>query len=370
MSKNDLLKKIIPQNYDYLWTDHGVDYIFASCYLFKRFRNADIVLVYDHQENGLRFYLNKKERKKMARTGVKFYSHLPAVWKKNVCRYIRQGEKMLVETEKHKKIIKKISNKELGKYFLLRAQLFQALGNEYFFTEFFFLDLVEKLAKIQSEKGIVLCNNIAAVAKLKLEARELLNNFYNYNKVFKIYVSELGRRLRRKDLRWLGFEEVYKLSQGKLISVSRLDKCDWLLSKYNNWQVVVGAGVAGIKKKFEDCSLSHDLKEFKGQVANAGKYIGVVKIIPTFFSDQIARELSRIEKGDILVTETTGPEMMVACRKAGAIITDQGGITSHAAIVSREFGIPCIIGTKVASKILKDGDRVEVDAFKGIVKKL
>lgn len=55
-------------------------------------------------------------------------------------------------------------------------------------------------------------------------------------------------------------------------------------------------------------------------------------------------------------------------KKAAAIITDEGGITCHAAIVSRELNIPCIIGTKVATKILKDGDLVEVNAEKGVVK--
>ena len=53
---------------------------------------------------------------------------------------------------------------------------------------------------------------------------------------------------------------------------------------------------------------------------------------------------------------------------AGAIVTNQGGITSHAAIVSRELNIPCIIGTKIATKVLRDGDLVEVDANKGVVK--
>jgi len=66
----------------------------------------------------------------------------------------------------------------------------------------------------------------------------------------------------------------------------------------------------------------------------------------------------------------TNPNMMPLIRKAKAIITDEGGITCHAAIISRELNIPCIIGTKIATKVLKDGDRVEVDADKGIVRKL
>jgi len=59
---------------------------------------------------------------------------------------------------------------------------------------------------------------------------------------------------------------------------------------------------------------------------------------------------------------------MPAIKKASAIVTNVGGITCHAAIVSRELKIPCIIGTKIATKVLKDGDLVEVDAQKGIVK--
>lgn len=94
------------------------------------------------------------------------------------------------------------------------------------------------------------------------------------------------------------------------------------------------------------------------------------KIIKTVFSDKMAEEIAKVGKGDILVAETTGPEMIIACKKAGAIITDEGGTTSHAAVVSREFGIPCIIGTKIATKVLKDGDLVEVDAEKGVVRKL
>ena len=66
----------------------------------------------------------------------------------------------------------------------------------------------------------------------------------------------------------------------------------------------------------------------------------------------------------------TRPEFMPILNKAAAIITDEGGLTCHAAIVSRELDIPCIVGTKVATQILKDSDRVEVDSERGIVRKL
>ena len=78
--------------------------------------------------------------------------------------------------------------------------------------------------------------------------------------------------------------------------------------------------------------------------------------------------MDEMKKGNILVAGQTRPFLMSAIKKAGGIITDEGGITSHAAIISRELDIPCIIGTKIATKVLKDGDSVEVDADKGIVK--
>ncbi len=107
-----------------------------------------------------------------------------------------------------------------------------------------------------------------------------------------------------------------------------------------------------------------DMIEIKGQSASKGNYRGVVKII----IDAESQEAKDFEKGHVLVTSMTRPEFVPLMKKAGAIVTNEGGITCHAAIVSRELGIPCIIGTKFATQILKDGDLVEVDADKGVVR--
>lgn len=74
------------------------------------------------------------------------------------------------------------------------------------------------------------------------------------------------------------------------------------------------------------------------------------------------------ETGEILVTEMTRPQIFSACSRAAAIVTDEGGIICHAAIVARELGIPCIVGTKTATRMLNDGDEVEVDAENGVVR--
>ena len=79
-------------------------------------------------------------------------------------------------------------------------------------------------------------------------------------------------------------------------------------------------------------------------------------------------ELDKVKRGDILVTPMTTPNFLPAMNKASAFITDEGGVMCHAAIVAREMNKPCIVGTKVATQSLKDGDLVEVDANKGIIK--
>ena len=80
--------------------------------------------------------------------------------------------------------------------------------------------------------------------------------------------------------------------------------------------------------------------------------------------------MAKMKKGDIMVSIATDPDVVPAMKMAAAIVTEQGGITSHAAIVSRELGIPCIIGTKIATEVLKDGDMVEVNVNHGWVRKL
>ena len=80
--------------------------------------------------------------------------------------------------------------------------------------------------------------------------------------------------------------------------------------------------------------------------------------------------MEKMEYGDILVAIATTPAIVPAMKKAAAIVTDEGGLTCHASIVSRELEIPCVVGTRVVTKTVKDGDLVEVDATKGIVKRI
>ncbi len=98
---------------------------------------------------------------------------------------------------------------------------------------------------------------------------------------------------------------------------------------------------------------------YKALAASSGTISGKVRIVHG------SKDNSRFQKGEILVTEMTNPTMVIMMAKASAIITDTGGVTCHAAIVSREMGIPCVVATKSATKDLKDGQKVLVNGDKG-----
>ncbi len=104
------------------------------------------------------------------------------------------------------------------------------------------------------------------------------------------------------------------------------------------------------------------LRRLTGTVGYKGKARGRVCIIKT------AHDNSKVKRGDIIVAIMTTANFIPALEKASAFITDEGGITCHAAIIAREMKKPCVIGTKIATHILKDGDMVEVNATTGVVK--
>ncbi|HUV42570.1 MAG TPA: PEP-utilizing enzyme [Patescibacteria group bacterium] len=106
------------------------------------------------------------------------------------------------------------------------------------------------------------------------------------------------------------------------------------------------------------------IKKISGIVASKGKASGRVRVILD------PARIERFNKGEILVTKMTSPKFTTIIQKTSAIVTDEGGILCHAAIISREMKIPCVVGTQIATKALKDGDLVDVNAEKGVVRKL
>lgn len=153
-----------------------------------------------------------------------------------------------------------------------------------------------------------------------------------------------------------------ELSKQKLGEVSKNRKIGYSVFVSNNipfWTE------KSIKENKPDKRLGNkysSIKLLNGVCACAGNVRGLVRKIMT------AEEITNMNSGDVLVTTMTMPSLMLAIEKASAIVTDEGGMLCHAAIISRELKIPCIIGTKIATQVLKEGDLVEVDADRGVVK--
>ena len=122
------------------------------------------------------------------------------------------------------------------------------------------------------------------------------------------------------------------------------------------------------KKKYLDPYLPSEKTELTGMIANKGKVVGKVRILDSDDLREISKIAKEVTKETILVTGMTNPNSMVLIEKVGGIITDEGGVTCHAAIVSREFNLPCVVGTSTATQLLKNGDEIELDADNGIVK--
>ena len=127
---------------------------------------------------------------------------------------------------------------------------------------------------------------------------------------------------------------------------------------FGNGKALYLPGIAIKKRK----PVKNDV--LKGVIASKGSAKGAARIILG------QKDFHKFRKGDILISEATRPEFLPIMKKAAAIVTEEGGITSHAAIVSRELKVPCIVGVSHITSILKNGDKVEVDANTGTIKLL
>lgn len=191
--------------------------------------------------------------------------------------------------------------------------------------------------------------------------------------VFKKLYQKIARRLHlsQQEVEACLEEEIINFLRGKETPTREIlkDRMEYYLYQMKGGALKIWCGKKAKQIEREEIGelVSEAIKEIKGNCANPGMARGRVKVF-SWRSKDLQKDIREMKGGEILVAGMTRPQLIGACRKAVAIVTDEGGITCHAAIVSRELGIPCIVGTKIATQVLKDGDMVEVDADKGIVK--
>lgn len=182
------------------------------------------------------------------------------------------------------------------------------------------------------------------------------------------FFKKIARAIKVNYEDWVHFtiDEIESLLNGKKLNVSLDDrKISYVYIMENGKRRMYFGAIAKQYTDEIDTALTKvktDITELYGTPASPGIAKGKVKIVLN------PSESKKLLEGEILVCGMTSPDYVPAMRRAAAIVTDEGGLLSHAAIISREFSKPCVVGTKIATKVLKDGYLVEVDANKGIIK--
>jgi phosphohistidine swiveling domain-containing protein len=291
------------------------------------------------------------------------------------------GKKLALRMEKDVNFVKKYCKKlknliEKIDYLYFKKDNLKEIISENFFKKF----LADYEKVLPYYIGVYWASNYinpkAKQYKLLEETRKKVEPFYsNAEKFFMKYYKWISKRYN------LTVEQASSLLLHEFLSILRgnnhfLPKRDELNQRYifsillftkHSFRVLIGDDANKFEKYLTNLIESKEVIKrnktiIQGVIAYPGKVRGKVQIISNPLQNKVFKE------GNILVAVSTRPEFVPIIRKASAIVTDQGGLLSHAAIVSREMKKPCVIGTKIATKVLKDGDLVEVDANRGVVK--
>jgi len=236
-------------------------------------------------------------------------------------------------------------------------------------------------AKIKKKQQLIFKNNKGkkelsyllqklAIYRMKIKSCWAGLDFYRMN-----LINEIARRSQESVFDISNYyitKDIKNLLNGiSLTSAEKQRRKDCFVSLWKNEKIVYASGEKAeklAKKELQSLYIVKKTNQLKGTIANPGKIKGIARILPTNNIEKTRELRKNFQKGQILFTGMTQPNIMDIASKSGAIVTDEGGMLSHAAIISREFKIPCIVGTHFATQVFKDGDLVEVDANKGVVK--
>ncbi|MBU0649047.1 hypothetical protein KJ969_03030, partial [Patescibacteria group bacterium] len=228
----------------------------------------------------------------------------------------------------------------------------------------------DKTSDIKNKKQKILdpikSERLNTLSRIADEFAHLHDNRKKWMLIYQAYLwkllSEFAKRknLNKEQIGWYTPEELEENIKLDIEQIKNRKKLTVLLYERGKKSLLTGLAARDWKNKL--IIENKNIAELKGMVAYPGKVKGTVKVLSS------VREIDKLKQGEILVTSNTTPDYVPAMKKAIAFLTEKGGITSHAAIVSREMRKPCIVGINDISDILKDNDEVEVDADNGVVK--
>lgn len=260
-----------------------------------------------------------------------------------------------VAKENSQELVKNKKLKEL-------IELFLDFLKFYRYTESFYTELSYKIYEKNGDK--ILGENLKKLEIIKTDARKYLNSFFNGQDSYltKIINQSNGSQS-------LLYSTVEEIMLGNKCTVEDIErrKANHVLSKND---IIYSDNTLEYNelKKWKE-SLTENTNVLKGTAASKGVVEGEAFVLSSDFTnfDELDNIIEKMPKNIILVSETTAPDIVKACFKAKAIVTNQGGMGSHAAIISRELKIPCVVGCKIATKVINTGEKVTVDGNKGEV---
>lgn len=347
-------QKYNPSNYIRMFAGKSFPYLFSNIFL-GYYNTLNVVSV---QGNGSWIsFFPKSLVERTNKEGADLYTS------KSIYKKYKQEFDEYIDTSRRyfESTIKKdeIGVEDIKQFFKHVSNLFVYYSK----TEFFYTDGVD-----QSKMAIT----VKEFDDLKLGGRAYLNSlFFEANGYIKSFVRKIAKQADADEMDLLNYnpnELAGLIESGKRLSHEEVESRHTFFESKD--LILFGpAAKTFIDEFFSNYLQISDI--IKGTIANKGKVRGRARVLVPDAKDfdKIAHAVKEMKEGEILVAETTSPDIIAACKKAAAIITNQGGQLSHAAIVSRELGIPCVIGTdKDVILNIKTGDEVEVDANQGIIR--
>ncbi len=384
----------------FLWRENYIDYLWAKETTGKHYFFAEGYLIYNR--GVLSAYATNKEIKETTVIANNFLKNLSLLL--NLEKEIIEVKKEinLFDADFTKLKLKKLDNKKLFQLYISFINLYGKYINLYRFTEPHLVKKIEDKANrivsnITSKKSSkVLLSEILSSPKEKIKEYGLLEN----KDIFELVLSISKIRFEAKKITDILAEDTelllmetarrtnYAVSQISNMSLEELEslllenkQIDTYKPNKRTNQFGLFISIKNEKVTIKDLSKedikliekeeNKNKKIIKGDVAYPGKVKGVARVASLLFDKKdFQKFISSLKENEILVAPMTSPNLTTAFSKVKGVITDEGGLMSHAALISREKRVPCIVGTKTATKVLKDGDKVIMDADNGTVKKI
>ena len=340
-------KRISRDNYTLSFWARGVSVLVTDINT-RAYRRLEALCIIDR---GLfKQYFAKKAYEQVLDEGLVFYSDADAVkeYRSHLSHQCREFKEFFNEQIRNRSVL----SLDVVETFLAHATMLVAQYNKMNFE-------YTNKAFLYKETNEVITGNLDLIVRFKDEVRAFMNEvFFEESGYLGQIYSILARQfsLPVSVFGNLTQKELTGLFTGREVNQhSLLRRPEAFVVIYNEEQPLEGAEATRVIQLLEERPLAHTSKII-GQIANKGTVKGRVRNIGVDYSQLslLKQAIADMQKGEILVAETTAPELILACKKAAAIVTDMGGLMSHAAIVSRELHIPCIVGTKNATKMLKE----------------